>query len=142
VYKLAAAVNAVHPSARQFSVKDPNGNTIYPISSNSFVSDRVRKLSINGKEFGKRMKKSAYCGHSQFLDIAINNTDPIDTNSHFKLNVFVGIKDGNRSIGNDYFGITPMEDYLAKMMMLEQDQIILPTMADKKTWYSISHKDL
>jgi len=26
--------------------------------------------------------------------------------------------------------------------MLERDQIVLPTMADKKTWYSISHKSL
>jgi len=64
VYRLAQAINAVHPSARQFSVKDPSGNTIYPISSNSFVSDRVRKLSIDGKNFGSRMAKSAYCGHS------------------------------------------------------------------------------
>jgi hypothetical protein len=26
--------------------------------------------------------------------------------------------------------------------MLERDQIVLPTMADKKTWYSISHRNL
>lgn len=142
VYRMANAINVVHPSARQFSVKDPSGNTIYPISSNSFVSDRARKLSIDGKNFGKRMKKSKYCQHSQLLNISINNTDPVDTNTHFKLNAFVGIKDGNRSVGADYFGITPMEDYLAKMTMLEKDQIVLPTMADKKTWYSISHKDL
>jgi len=108
-------MNIVHPSARQFSVKDPSGNTIYPISSNSFVSDRVRKLSIDGKKFGARMQKSKYCGHSMLLDIAQNDTDPVDLNSHFKLNAFVGIKDGNRNIGADYFGITPIEDYLAKL---------------------------
>lgn len=142
VYRFASSMNAVHPSARQFSVKDPSGNTIYPISSNSFVSDRVRTMSVDGKKFGARMAKSKYCGHSQLLDIAQNETDPIDTNSHFKLNAFVGIKDGNRNIGADYFGITPMEDYLAKLQMLERDQIVLPTMADKKTWYSISHKNL
>jgi len=99
-------------------------------------------LSVDGKKFGARMSKSKYCGHSQLLNIAQNETDPVDTNSHFKLNAFVGIKDGNRNIGADYFGITSMEDYLAKLQMLERDQIVLPTMADKKTWYSISHRNL
>jgi len=44
-----------------------------------------------------------------------------------------------------------MEDYLAKMIMLDQDpdynkdevsQLVFPTMADKKTWYSIACRNL
>lgn len=143
MYKLAQAINTVHPSSREFSIKGPNGERIYPVSQNSFVSDRVRKMSTSGKEFSKSMTDiSPYCANSLLLDIAGSYTKPLDQETHFKLNAFVGIKDVNRKKGADYFGITPMEDYIAKMIMTEKDQIILPTMADKKTWYSISHKNL
>jgi len=143
IYKLAVAINTVHPSAKEFSIKSPNGDRIYPISQNSFVSDRVRKLSTSGPEFAKSMREaSKYCAVSILLDTAEKYTKPLDQVSHFKLNAFVGIKDMNRAKGADYFGITPMEDYIDKMIMTEDDQIILPTMADKKTWYSLSHKDM
>ena len=143
IYKLAVAINTVHPSSREFSIKGPNGERIYPVSQNSFVSDRTRKLSTSGKEFAESMTNvSEYCKNSLLLDIAGSYTKPLDQETHFKLNAFVGIKDTNRKKGADYFGITPMEDYIAKMIMTEKDQIILPTMADKKTWYSLSHKNL
>jgi hypothetical protein len=32
IYKLAKAINIVHPSAKEFSIKSPNGDRIYPIS--------------------------------------------------------------------------------------------------------------
>lgn len=143
IYKLAVAINTVHPSSREFSIKGPNGERIYPVSQNSFVSDRTRKLSTSGKEFAESMTNvSEYCKNSLLLDIAGSYTKPLDQETHFKLNAFVGIKDTSRKKGADYFGITPMEDYIAKMIMTEKDQIILPTMADKKTWYSLSHKNL
>jgi len=50
---------------------------------------------------------------------------------------FIGIQDGNEQKGADYFGITMMEDFISKMFMTENDTIILPTMADKKTWYGL-----
>ena len=151
IYKLAKAINLVHPSSKEFSIKSPNGDRIYPISQNSFVSDRIRLLSTSEGEFAKELRRKdkstgeyvfPYCSASAILDCSEKYTNPFDKESHFKLNAFVGIKDMNRAKGADYFGITPMEDYIAKLMMTEDDQIILPTMADKKTWYSISHKNL
>jgi hypothetical protein len=122
MYKLAQAINTVHPSSREFSIKGPNGERIYPVSQNSFVSDRVRKMSTSGKEFSKSMTEiSPYCANSLLLDIAGSYTKPLDQETHFKLNAFVGIKDVNRKKGADYFGITPMEDYIAKMIMTEKD---------------------
>jgi len=32
IYKLAKAYNIVHPSAKEFSIKSPNNDRIYPIS--------------------------------------------------------------------------------------------------------------
>lgn len=151
IYKLAKAINLVHPSAKEFSIKSPNGDRIYPISQNSFVSDRIRQLSTSEGKFAAQLREKdkntgnyifPYCSTSILLDCSEKYTKPFDQETHFKLNAFVGIKDMNRPKGADYFGITPMEDYIAKLMMTEDDQIILPTMADKKTWFSISHKNL
>ena len=57
IYKLAKAINLVHPSSKEFSIKSPNGDRIYPISQNSFVSDRIRLLSTSEGEFAKELRR-------------------------------------------------------------------------------------
>jgi len=55
--------------------------------------------------------------------------------------------------GADYFGITSIEDYIIKMILLDQDpeysdgnknnestHLVEPTMADKKTYGDLSSK--
>lgn len=149
VYKLAIAINRIHPSSREFSTIGPNGERIYPISQNSFISDRLRQLSQHGKDYSKiAIQNSPYAAGSEILQISSQlPEDSIE--AQFRLKAFVGIKDRSRNHGADYFGITPMEDYLAKLMMtegLEKDSsdnmLVLPTMADKKTWYAIYSKKL
>jgi len=54
----------------------------------------------------------------------------------FKLHTFLALNVDEFS--GDYFGITPVEDYIAKLTLTFNDRLILPTMSDKKTWYSIS----
>jgi hypothetical protein len=73
---------------------------------------------------------------------AADNVNEDDSKTQLKINAFVGLKDGDRLKGSDYFGITAMEDYLSKMYMTENDHLILPTMADKKTWYSITSPNI
>jgi len=149
VYKLAIAINRIHPSSREFSTVGPNGERIYPISQNSFISDRIRQLSQHAKDYAKlAMQYSPYAAGSEILQISSQLPED-NVEAQFRLKAFVGIKDRNRNRGADYFGITPMEDYLAKLMMtegLEEDSsdnmLVLPTMADKKTWYAIYSKRL
>jgi hypothetical protein len=57
-------------------------------------------------------------------------------NTKFKLHTFLALNIDESS--RDYFGITPVEDYIAKLTLTFNDRMILPTMSDKKTWYSIS----
>jgi len=52
------------------------------------------------------------------------------------LHNFLALNIGDTS--RDYFGITPVEDYVAKLTLTFNNQMVLPTMSDKKTWYSIS----
>lgn len=138
---LALAWNAVHPSSQEFSVKDANDNRLYPINLNNYISDRVRAMNDRRSGYIRKMQKASYCKHSIIADAA-NKVQASNPKSKIKLNTFVGIRDANSSIGADYFGITAAEDYLAKLCMTEDDQIIFPTMADKKTWNSISSENI
>ena len=138
---LALSWSAVHPSSQEFSVKDANNNRLYPINLNNYISDRVRAMNDRRSGYIRKMQKSSYCQHSIIAEAA-NAVRANDPKSKIKLNTFVGIRDANISVGADYFGITAAEDYLAKLCMTEDDQIIFPTMADKKTWNSISSENI
>jgi hypothetical protein len=58
-------------------------------------------------------------------------------NYEFKLNVFTGIQDDKSKKGVDYFGVNSIEDVISKMLLAHNNMLILPTMADKKTYYAI-----
>jgi hypothetical protein len=63
----------------------------------------------------------------------------IKENGKIQLNTFVNFYGLNRNDkGRDYVSISPVEDYVAKMVFTQNNHIIFPTMADKKTWYTIS----
>lgn len=127
INKMAVAYGKVHPSPQEFSVVGADGALVYPISENNYFSDQVR--NINKDAHGKRQ---------QILDTPYSRRSLIanakDTN--FKLHNFLALNIGESS--RDYFGITPIEDYIAKLTLTFNNQMILPTMSDKKTWYSIS----
>lgn len=125
---MAAAYGKTHPSPEEFSVTGADGALIYPISENNYMSDQVRWLNqdLHGKR--QNILNTAY-GRSSLL--AANAGD-------IKLRTLIALQDQASDISRDYFGISPIEDYIAKLVLTENDQLTLPTMSDKKTWYSIS----
>lgn len=139
----AKAYNDVYPSPQEFSVTAPDGTIRYPISENNSISDFVRNLNHNTDDIINNLRKSPYTKHSLLLDAA-ERVDHNSTNRdlQIKLNCFVGIRDVNEHFGKDYTKITAIEDYLSKMQMTMQNMLVLPTMADKKTWYSISSPNI
>lgn len=142
IVRMANAYNAMNPSTSDFSVVGPDGDMIYPISQNNFMSDAIRWLNNSSGEKAMELTQDPYARHSVILDIAKNmEYESLSIDDMFKLDTFVGLKDTRVKRGKDYFGITPMEDYIAKMFMLFQDRLVLPTMADKKTWYAIKFGD-
>ena len=124
---MAVAYGKTHPSPQEFSVVGADGALIYPISENNYMTDQIR--NINNDANGKRQ---------QILNTPFSKRSLIANAEgvKFKLHNFLcmNIDDTSR----DYFGITPLEDYIAKLTLTFNDQLILPTMSDKKTWYSIS----
>lgn len=139
ITNLALAYAKVHPSSSEFSVTGANGVQLYPFNQNNFMSDRTRQLKHNSGNIIQNMLHTSQCGHSLLLQIADEfQKGHRSEDSAIKLNSFVCLRDVDSGESGDYFGITPLEDYIAKMVMTYHKQLPMPTMADKKTWYSIS----
>lgn len=137
---MAEAYNEIHPSSTEFSVLGPDGSTIYPMSQNNELSDKIRHMNELYQEDIQNLSKSPYCKHSMLLsgvEEMRGSVEQLTGEDMYKLCVFVGLKESRTQDGSDYFGINPMEDYLAKMNMTFNNLMLLPTMADKKTWYAI-----
>lgn len=138
IRNLAKAYHETYPSSSEFSIKGPDGSMHYPISQNNHMSDQIRELNQD-KEAIKLKQLCKYAANSLILKNALNINES-DAKNYFVLNAFIGIKDTRKNKGKDYFGISFLEDYIAKMNMTFNNMLTLPTMADKKTWYSIACK--
>lgn len=134
--KMAIAYNNIHPSARELSITGPGGKLVYPIGENNFISDVTRWINKNYGEFVNKLSETTYAKNSKILDVAriIMRTGK-QGDLEFKLNVYVGMEDEKLKKGVDYFGINAMEDVISKMLLSDNNMIVLPTMADKKTYY-------
>lgn len=139
INKLSIAYAKAHPSSSEFSVTGADGVQIYPFNSNNFMSDRVRQINNNTNNIIESITSCSYGKSSIVLEVARQNAaEPKNEDTKIKLNTFVCLRDTSSNQSADYFGITPMEDYISKMVMTFHKHLIMPTMADKKTWYSIS----
>ena len=124
---MAVAYGKVHPSPQEFSVVGADGALVYPISENNYMTDQIRNLNKNAHGKREQILSTPYSKRSLIANAK---------NTVFKLHNFLALNIGDSS--RDYFDITPVEDYIAKLTLTFNNQMILPTMSDKKTWYSIS----
>ena len=139
IINLALAYSRAHPSASEFSVTGANGVQLYPFNQNNFMSDRIRALKHDTGGIVGKMMRTAQCENSLLLKTAsLYKTSSQTEDNALKLHSFVCLRDDLSGNSADYFGITPLEDYLAKLAMTHNKMLTMPTMADKKTWYAIS----
>ena len=121
-----------HPSESEIAVLGPNNNVIFTKTLNCFVSDQVRWLNQHDEEVMTDLNSDPYCRSSLILN-------QVNSGGKIKLNTFVNFYGMNRNDkGRDYVSISPVEDYIAKMVFTWNNHLIFPTMADKKTWFTIS----
>jgi hypothetical protein len=101
-------------------------------------------LSINEDNLVDRMMESQYGANSIILKLLsdLHETGEYTNDDKIELVSLVGLKDSKKRVGKDYFGITPLEDFIIKMNMTMRDMLVLPTMADKKTYYTLRMKRL
>lgn len=129
---LATYDTQVHPSESEIAVLGPNNNVIFTKTLNCFVSDQVRWLNQHDEEVMTDLNSDPYCRSSLILN-------QVNSGGKIKLNTFVNFYGMNRNDkGRDYVSISPVEDYVAKMVFTWNNHLIFPTMADKKTWFTIS----
>lgn len=131
---VAVSYGNVHPSPEEFSVTGADGSLRYPISENNYMSDQIRWLNKNMYDKASNILNSKYGASS----ILARNAGKIK----FKLHTLIAVEEKESQTSRDYFGISPIEDYITKLCLTNADQMTLPTMSDKKTWYSISGYNL
>lgn len=130
IQKLAIAHGKSHPNPSEFSITGPNNTTVYPITQNNYMSDRVRWFNQDKSEVTKA--QSATYNKNSLLLKALQN------GSQLSLSTLIAVRNKDNRTSRDYFEISPVEDYISKLALAHQDRIVLPTMADKKTWYSLT----
>lgn len=129
---MAIAYGETHPTPEEFSVTGADGSLLYPITQNNYMSDQLRWLNTDAYNKLSNIARSAYSANSLIVKALTSPDKP-----KLKLHTLIAIKDNISNSSRDYFGITPLEDYIAKLLLIHQGRLILPTMSDKKTWYSI-----
>ena len=138
ISRLAQAYSVTHPAASEFGVTGPNGSMLYPFNQNNTMSDVTRRLEYNTDGILDEMSSASQTKHSLLVQAAIENLQfNAQEEDKFHLQTFIGIKDNTVTAGNDYFQITPLEDYISKLVLTLDKQLVEPTMADKKTYYSL-----
>lgn len=131
IKELANRYAYVHATDKGLSSLGPDGNTYYMVSQNNFAKDRVNEL-LTDPELVANLSAVKYNEHSIILQAVKNG------NTNLQVETFINFKDNTSyDVGRDYFGITDREDYLAKMSAIQNDRIIFPTVADKKTYHFI-----
>ena len=130
--RLAKAYVETTGESQSLQVIGPNGAMLYTKTQNCYITDIVRLLNLQDEKVLTQLNADPYCQGSLLLNAANNGTQ-------LRVGTFINFygNEANDS-GRDFISISPTEDYLAKMTLTRNNYIIFPTMADKKTYYSIS----
>ena len=132
INQLAYAQTTASPQNTGLGVLGPNNNVFYLKTQNNYCSDTVRRLNEKDANTLNSINNDLYC-RTSLIRFAVNNGDPI------KLNTFINFYGNNAGDkGREYLKLSPTEDYLMKMTLTWNNHIIFPTMADKKTWNTIT----
>lgn len=132
VKTLAEAFVEVNPQGLTDTLPGPEGNSHYVYSDNSYVTDMIRDLREDNTVLDK-LNADIFSRRSYSLK-QINNDPNIRANLGVAtLNAM--IQDKTSDDGRGYLDISPIEDFLFKMMAYEKGYMAMPTLADRKSYY-------
>lgn len=121
----------VYPDLINLSILGPGGNQFFTYSQNTYLSDVVKKLGKH-KHLVERKLSKIWNTRSKFLKQLLDDS----TRSQFKLATFSAFIQKNASdSGRDYVSINRLEDYLVKMAATQRGLAVLPTLADKSSYF-------
>ena len=118
-----------------------NGKKLYPVSQNSSISYIVSQLNTLNPEndlIHTLMNYNyVYDDSDGFPKGSILIKQILDKNNipHFNLSTYIGFRTDNKGdSGVEYSDQSTIDDYVAKMTMLQNGYWISSTLADKGTW--------
>ena len=125
-----------------------NGKKLHAVSQNNSISHIVNALNTRDPnnplvhtlmKFGYNLDTSDGFSSGSIIMKMINDNVPFNINTH----IYVGSKTDNRGDGGTEYKKEPIvDDYTAKMAMIQQGFLIFPTLADKGTWMCLSGIEL
>lgn len=118
-----------------------NGKKLFTVSQNNSISHIIKQLNTFDLEnetvkvlsgFGYNVTKDeAGMPIGSIILRAIQERKPL----HIEGFTYIGFKTDNKGDqGSEYTDTATIEDYIAKLSMLQQGYLIFPTLADKGTW--------
>ena len=125
-----------------------NGKKLHAVSQNNSISHIVNALNTRDPnnslvhtlmKFGYNLDTSDGFSSGSIIMKMINDNVPFNINTH----IYVGSKTDNRGDGGTEYKNEPIvDDYMAKMAMIQQGFLVFPTLADKGTWMCLSGVEL
>ena len=117
-----------------------DGKKLYNISQNNSLSHILNELNTLDKDnetidiltnFDYNVCKKGETFVGSIILKSILNKEPL----HLTGKTYIGFKTDNfGDLGKKYLETATVDDYMAKLSMLQQGYLILPTLADKSTW--------
>lgn len=135
----------------QTMARTVNDNRVNEVGENNYLSDRTLDINRRGSKY-QELKGYSYnyidlgedmFGNSQAHGSYIIKQLEKDPNLRLELIPFGGFRTNQKSDqGADYFEIQHSEDYISKLIMLTEGNVVLPTLESKKTYFYISGVNL
>lgn len=121
-----------------------NGKKLHAVSQNNSISHIVNALNTRDEnnplvhtlmKFGYNITDVNGFDSGSIILKMIRNKQQFNINTH----IYIGSKTDNKGDGGTEYKQEPIvDDYMAKMAMIQQDYLIFPTLADKGTWMCLS----
>ena len=130
---LAESYVRMNPSSEDDSVLGPEGNAVYAYSENNTITSMFEEW-LKDEEFLSELMNDVYSQHSRWLN------QLTDSQTRRKLGVKTMLAVMNRddySTSRGYLDISDKEDLIIKLKAVMDGKLLLPTLANKKSYYFI-----
>lgn len=136
IKNIAEAYNTANPTTTSTNVPGPGGNERYKIGANTYVTDSLKNLHNGGLEYINDQLQDVFNQGSYIYEKLKESPEKIQNISLGTYNAFLVDNTGDE--GRDYLDISPIEDLISKMQIIQSGYMPFPTMADRKTYYVLT----
>lgn len=124
-----------NPSMDDDVILGPDGNLTYAFAEYNFLTQSVEEY-LKSDEYIAKLKTTTYANNSMWLD-AISGNPKVKDN--MKINTVLNFLQSDAfDRGRAYSDVSAREDMVMKMTSILNGDAVIPVLANKKTYYTIS----